>query len=276
MTYRTYALGLLAVIILSAAGCNRDIPTRLDKFTFTTAVTTTNAPEASLDSEAIPASTETIYLSAGVMDPLPATKVKVRWTKMPSQVLASQDFTGKGRNNTQAHDFDRGLALSYFASQVTKPGLTWATGEYQVEVFLNGRIVKTLPFHIVNDSESDVRSTQGLLRNLRFGSALTADQDAIAAARTTFKRSDPHIYIQADFAEAALTSTVDIAVRYIKEDLRLVTSSTQLNDDRVMVDLELSRLGRLWPDRLWAEGVYEVTVRINDIEVRTTTFTVTK
>lgn len=273
MNQRLWFYGLITAVMLSAAACNREVPTKLDQFSMAIAVDSANRPETAV--EQVPSSTKTIYFSAQVLQPLSNTRVRVRWTKLPSTIIASEDFNGRSRRNGQIHDFDKSFRDSYFASSVDKTGLTWDIGDYQVEAYLNGKLVKTLLFQIVSDLESENQATQGLLKSLKFGNTLNASREAIVTAKTTFSRSEPHIYVQSDYANGALGSEIEVTVRFIKEDLVIVSSSTQLvGNPRLLLDLELSRLGRFWSDRLWAPGVYEVNVKINDVDVKTSTFTV--
>lgn len=268
---RLSVLLLVTFVILGAAGCSRGVTTTVDQVTVTTSVTDQNVAEAATDE--VPAGSEAIYLSARVNYPTKDTVVQVKWYRLPGQFIAVEDFYGR-YGSVQRFDFNEDARQSFLASRLERTGVSWAVGEYRVEVFLNGELVQTAFFKVISDVEALAKATAQKIQGLELGDTLNSqfkvDQDKVVFARTT-----DHIYIQVNVADADPNTKIETNVRYVKEDRAIANFTSEVTGNKELVlSMSRERFGRLWPDSLWPEGTFEVEVEINGIQAKTKTFQV--
>lgn len=272
MKTRTILFGVLTAIILMAASCRTpDDPTKVTNFSLGRTIGNDNAVVASTTK--LPSSAQTIYLSAEVTNPSNNAAIRVIWTKLPQSIIASEDFTG-ARNVSDPFDFDNKKPTSYFASKITRDGISWIEGEYKADVMLNGRKLNTVFFKIVSDSEAEAEDNKNIISRVMFGDSLD-DDSQINKSLTRFTRTQDHIYIQVDLAGRRPGERLEVEVRYPKEDKGVNTFTTTTgNAEFYVFDLPLERFGRLWPDRLWPTGSFEVNVKVNGTVVSSPSFVV--
>lgn len=275
---KTFQIALAAVIVLlglTGASCSRsltDAETTISQAIITTGVKYTNQPENNL--EQVGDSSSVIYLAAEVNHPVSTTEVRVVWLKLPNQVIATETFTGKRTSTRNQLDFDYRAATSWLSSRIERPNLSWPAGEYKAEVYLDNNRAKTVFFNIVSDAEAERRQVQKLVSSLKFGDTLT-DDNQLASAKTSFSRTTPIIYIQVKLADAPAGTDLQVAVRQVKTDLTVNTfSSVGAGDDTLLFSLDRNQFGRLWSDKLWPAGSFEVTAKINQATAQTANFVI--
>jgi hypothetical protein len=270
-------LALVTIIALGGARCGSSSNTAtatvdIPKATISIGIKYTNEPEVIL--ETIPASSKTIYLSAEVVNPTRSTEVRVSWYKNSSQPIANETFSGKRVNSGNKLDFDYKQSSSWLASSVERPGLSWTLGEYRAEVYLNGKLAKTVFFTVVSDSEAEQSSASKAIQSISFGDIIN-DSDSIVAPKTTFARDTATIYLQLGIGIIQPSTTVEVGVRHVKSGILVNTfSSVVTNENNLLLSLPRDRFGRLWSDKLWPAGSFEVTVKVNGTVARTSTFVV--
>ncbi|MDD5605847.1 MAG: hypothetical protein PHR51_00700 [Patescibacteria group bacterium] len=270
-----FKVSLLVVALwftLGAASCSRDISsTNIGQVAIATGLNLYNQPSNELAKVA--ASTETIYAAVEVFDPTPTTRIRVRWYRWPSELIASEDFVGQ-RSSANKFDYQAGAKSSFLASSIKKNDLTWALGEYKVEVLVNNNPAKSVMFDIVPDNEALAGELAAIVHKISTASALD-DDFKISDAQTTFARNVDDIFVQTNIRGADAGTAVSIRVRYVKEDNIFATFSYEVDEDQdIVVDLERDRYGKLWSDRLWPEGAFEITVLVNNLEAASHTFLV--
>lgn len=276
MTHRKLVLiGLCAAVLLSGASCRpstENLPS-IGQVVLASAIKNNNEP--SNDLEQVAAGTAVLYLTAEVQRPTKSTSVTITWFRLPNQIIATETFNGSRGGSTSVNqtDFDQRYRSSWLASQVRRPGASWLLGDYKAEVELNGQLAKTLFFSVVRDSDADRESASQAISSLQFGDGL-GDDNLIARSKTTFKRDADHLYVQLGLANSVQAGTdIEISIRYIREDLVVNTFSAVVGSDNTMLfDLNRDRFGKLWSDRLWPTGSFEVVVRVNGVVGRTVNF----
>lgn len=275
---KVFQITLAAVIVLlglTGTSCSRplaDTGTTISQAIITTGVKYTNQPENNL--EQVGDSSSVIYLAAEVSRPISTTEVRVVWQKLPNQIIATETFTGKRTNTRNQLDFDYRAATSWLSSRIERPNLSWPMGEYKTEVYLNGNLAKTVFFDIVSDTEAERQQIQKLVSSLKFGDTLTGDNQ-LTGTKTSFSRTTPIIYIQVKLVGAPAGTDLQIAVRQVKTDLTVNTfSSVVVGDNTLLFSLDRNQLGRLWSDKLWPVGSFEVTAKINQTAARVTNFVI--
>lgn len=268
---RSASLLLISCLLLTAASCSRGMETAIGGVAITTSVNVQNAPENNLAE--VNASSEAIYLSARVDYPSTATQVQVRWYRLPSQLIAKESFTGR-RSSTHPFDFDKGAGSSFLASRVEREGISWPTGEYRAEVFLGDQLAKTVFFKIISDAEAQQQAVANKVQQIQLGDTLNS-QFKVDKDVAIFTRATNDIYIQVILVDINPNTEVKTSVRYIKEDQQVANFTSEVTGDKELVlTLSRERFGRLWPDRLWPEGVFEISVIIGGVQARTRTFQV--
>jgi hypothetical protein len=270
-------MGLCTVVLLAGASCKPNInpnATSIGRVVLASAIKVNNEPENDL--EKVSAGTAVLYLTAEVLRPVKSTIVSTTWYKIPNQVVVTENFNGsRGASSVDQTDFDERYSSSWLASRAQRPGSSWTVGDYKVEVALNGKTAKTLFFSIVKDSEADQQTAAGMVSSIQFGDAL-GDDNFIAVGKAIFARDVDHLYVQLNLASSAKPGTeVQVAVRHLKEDLVINTFSAVVGTDSTIIfDLERSRFGKLWADRLWPTGSFEVVARMNGVVGKTASFQV--
>lgn len=255
-----------------AASCRTpDDPTKINNIGVGRTIGTDNAIVA--PTTKLPASAPTIYLSGEVVNPSSSAAIRVIWTKLPESIVASEDFTGM-RSSSDPFDFDKTKPSSYFASKITRDGVSWIEGEYKAEVILNGRRLNSVFFKIVSDSEAEAQDNKNAISRVMFGDSLDDDRQ-INKSLTRFPRTQDHIYIQVDLSGRRPGERLEVEVRYPKEDRGVNTFTTTTGDAEFYVfDLPLERFGRIWPDRLWPTGAFVVDVKVNGTIVSSPSFVI--
>lgn len=267
------SLTLVLLFTLGAAACSSSNPTSIGQVAVTTGLGLYNQPANELSK--VPTSAEKIYLSAEVLDSTRVTRTRVQWYRLPSQLLASEDFQGN-RTGTNQFDFNKQAQSSYLASSISKSDVTWPLGEYRVEVFIDGALAKTVFFTVVTEQEASTSQLASIVRSVKTGDTLNG-QFQLSGSETVFERATDHIYVQADIRGAQPGTDLTIKTRFVKEDRIFANFAYEIVDDEVIVvDLARSRFGKLWPDRFWPEGTFEATVLVNNVEVALHTFVVKK
>ncbi len=273
--YQIALVFVIALVGLTGASCSRPVTetkTTIPQAVITTGIKYTNQPENNL--EQVGGSSSVIYLAVEVNYPTSNTEVRVVWRKMPNQVIATETFTGKRTNTRNQLDFDYRLASSWLSSRVERPSLSWPMGEYKTEVYLDGGLAKTVFFSIVSDAEAEKQRVRGVVNSLTLGDTLT-DDNRLANTKTTFSRNTPVIYIQTKISGATAGTNLEVAVRHVKTDLAVNTfSAVVAGDDTLIFSLDRNQVGRLWSDKLWPVGSFEVTAKINQATARTTNFVI--
>jgi len=231
----------------------------------------TNEPETVL--ETVASSSRIIYVSAEVTNPTKSTEVKVAWYKLPNQPIATETFSGKRGSSGNQLDFDYKRTTSWLASQVERPGLSWTIGEYRVEVYLDGQSAKTVFFNVVSDSDADKLTASKAIQSVLFSDAIDDNNQLVDSARTTFARSTPTLYIQVKLGAVPAGTSVEAGVRYVKTGLSINTfTAVATGNDTLLFPLPLERFGRLWSDKLWPIGSFQVITKINGVIGKTSTF----
>lgn len=267
--------GMLLVALLltlGAASCGSDgEQTSVGQVAVATGLELYNQPSNELTKVA--ASADAIYLSAEILNPVSTSRVRIRWYRLPSQLISTEDFLGK-RDQANKFDFMLNSKSSFLASSITKDSLAWVLGEYRVEIFINNEIAKTISFDIVSDNEASEGALTAIVRNIITGDSLN-NKFKIVAPKSTFTRGTDNIFVQTSIKNAVPGTSVAIKIRYVKED-RIFANFTYevIGDEDIVVDLERNRFGKLWSDRLWPEGAFEVMVYVNNIEVSSHIFLV--
>lgn len=271
---RLIRLGVLLLatfFLLGAASCSRGPSTNISDVAIATGINTQNVAENVLDE--VPAGSEAIYLSAKVNSLTVSTQVEVRWYQLPSQLIAKDSFKGN-RSQVQSFDFDRNVQGSYFASRIERQGVSWPIGEYRAEVFLNGQLVKTVFFNVISDIEAEQKALASKVQKIILGDALNSGFK-VGEDKDVFARSTDNIYIQVNLAGVAPNTKVETNVRYIKEDQVIANFTSEVTGDKELVlTLSRERFGRLWADRLWPVGAFEVSVVIGGVQGKTRDFQV--
>ena len=228
--------------------------------------------EATSATDLIPASAKSIYLSGRVLQPKSSTRIKVVWSKLSGGIVGTESFSGTASRDQ--FDFDRSISGSYFASQVDRTGVTWEQGAYKADVYVGSKLYDSLSYKVVSDTEADISQNKKILSSVSFGSELD-DAGGLANSQTTFSRSTPHIYIDLSLAGTNAGNKIETSVRYLKGDQVINTFTTTTGRDTdVIFDLSLSQFGRLWTDKLWPSGGFEVLTKINGTVVSTQSFIV--
>ncbi len=268
---RSASLLLICFLLLTAASCSRGAETVISDVVIATSVKVQNTPENNLTE--VNASSEVIYLSARVDHPSSVTQVQVRWYQLPSQLIAKESFTGR-RSGTHPFDFDRGASSSFLASRIEREGISWTTGEYRAEVFLGDQLAKTVFFKVISDAEANQQAIASKVQQIRLGDALNS-QFKVDKDVAIFTRATNDIYIQIGLIGISPNTEVKTNVRYIKEDQQVANFTSEVTGDKeLLLTLSRERFGRLWPDRLWPEGTFEVSIIIGGVQARTRTFQV--
>lgn len=268
---RGILLVLICGFVFTAAGCRgTQESAQLSSLGIAREITSDNRTLSPTDK--ISASSEKIYLSGKVSNPNKSTRVRVAWLKLPNQIIATEDFSGVN-SGSNGFDFDRTKANSYFASSIDRPGLAWVEGEYKAEVYLGSRLNQTLFFKIVSDSEAEEDNNRRIISRVSFGEAI--EGDLVKDPTTRLTRSASHIYIQIELAGRQPGNKVEATIRHLREDKVINTFTATTGESQSLIfDLPLERYGRLWTDRLWATGAYQVEVKVNGISVLTPSFIV--
>ena len=262
-------VGGLGLIALTAVGCSSTPAMTVASVAVTSGIGLTNEPMNSLTE--IPVSQPVIYLTAEVANPAGSIPVQVRWFKLPTTVLATEDFSGR-RSDSSPFDFDRTKSVSTLASRLERQDIGWEVGEYRAEVWLGGRLAKTIFFKVVSDTEADRLNAARVVQQIAFSDQLTSTGE-LGTTATSFSRSTNVIYVQLTIGQSAPSATIVVMVRYVAAD-QSVASFTAVPQGTAPLRFELSRerFGRLWSDKLWPIGTFEVKVEINGILARTRTF----
>lgn len=267
---------MIAVVFLTAASCSRgvnpeEVTTAIDQATVTLGIDFENKPANTITSVA--AGTASIYLSARVVNPTRTTSARIRWSKAGA-IIATQDFNG-GRGNDNQFDFVQGDNNSYFASQVDRPGTSWPLGDYKIEIFLNGRLDQTLNFKVVTDQDQDQNQARNMVSSLIFGSRVNA-QNQLTVTGTTFDPSTPNLYAAIGLNQVPVGSNLELAVRYVRDNVAVTSYKVQYQEgDSITIEIDSDQVfRRSRPNRSWPAGSYEVTVLINGVQARTSTFVV--
>lgn len=261
-------LAIILIVFLGAAGCGRSGVTTVDGLTVATDLDLYNQPANDLDR--IAASAEVIYLTARVESPTPDTRVRVRWYRLPSDLIASEDFTGQ-RDSSNRFDFSKAAASSFFASRINREGLTWPLGDYEAQVWLGSERVATKRFKVVSDADADQDKLASYLDRLATGNTLN-NQFLLANNLANFSRDESHIYIQASLDVPKDTATFAVEVRQVREDNVFAKFTEEVSGEKdVVFDLDRNEFGKLWSDRLWPAGALEISALINNVEVESRT-----
>ena len=139
---------------------------------------------------------------------------------------------------------------------------------------MGDQLAKTVFFRIISDTEAQQQATASQVRQIWFGDALT-HEFKVGADRTVFSRATNDIHIQIDLVGLPPSTEVRTNIRYIKKDQQVASFVSEVTGDRELVlSLSRERFGQLWPDRLWPEGTFEVTVTIGGVQAKTRTFQV--
>lgn len=269
-------LALVLFLTLSGVrGCGPDpqaVAASIAQAAITASVGPTNEPDNRL--EKVAATTPTIYLAAEVLNPKRSTVVKVVWQQLPGKVLATELFDGKRQDSGNQFDFEYRSASSWLLSQIKRPGLSWPLGSYRTEVYLGNRLAKTVFFDVVADADAEQQLVERMINQVVFGDAITGSNQ-LANRKTTFARTADNIYIQIRVVGAPVGTNLNVGVRYIKDNLVFDPfTSVVRGDQTLLLTLSRSRFGKLWSDGLWAEGSFEVTVKVDGTIARTATFRV--
>ena len=260
--------GGIVFVALSAVACSSELSPQVDSAMIAGEVSLTNEPVSRLVE--VPTSVPVIYLAAAVSNPMSSTQIRVRWFKLPTQLLASEDFDGR-HGDSNRFDFDSSKSLSSLASRLERPGVSWDMGEYRAEVWLNGKLAKTVFFQVVSDAEAEQLRAQHTVKSITFSDS--ADQGRLGESRLSFGRSTNTIYIQVGLDTTLSGVTIQTSVRYVKSDQIITTFTTvPTGTDPLMFTLPRERFGRFWSDKLWPVGTFEVTVRAGGVTARTQTF----
>ena len=263
--------GALTLVVLSGARCSvaqdTDLPS-VSQAAITTGLKQNNEPANQV--EVIAAGTAVIYVSAEISRPTNDTTATVTWLKVPNQVIATESFDGRrGDSAIQSRDFDRNYPTSWLASQVNRPGASWALGEYQAEIRIDDRLAKTVFFTVVQDSQLDQTMAQRVVQRIRTGDALT-DDNHLANTKTVFQPTTDNIYIQLGLTDELPGAKLQVDIRHLKTGAAIDSFTSVTNTDLEPVfTLSRARYRNLWPT-----GAYEITAKINGTVGRTISFTV--
>ncbi len=272
-TFHIILAGILIFMGLTGSSCNRpqaNTTTDIAQAVIATGIKYDNQPENNL--EEVGDSSPSIYLSAQVVRPTSTTAIRVVWYKLPNQILATETFSGKRTDSRNQFDFNYKTNSSWLSSRIERPSLSWPTGDYKTEVYIGENLAKTVFFHIATDAEAEKQQLGRIITSLSFGDSLTGD-NRISSGKTYFSRTTPTIYIQVGIGNAPAGTDLEVAVRQVKTDTLVNTfSSVVSGNDTVLFSLGKSQFGRLWSDKLWPTGSFEVTAKINQTTVRTANF----
>jgi hypothetical protein len=260
-------------VVLSAASCGPQTTDRTQITNLAIAREIGVDNQAILASDVVPASAPSIYLSGQVVRPVAGTKVRVSWLQLPNTTISTEDFSGS-RSGGNLFDFDKTQTTSNFASKIDRTGIAWEEGEYRADAYLGNRLVDSLFFKVVSDSEADAANNKRVISKVSFGDSLS-DNGHIAVSKTTFTRSTDHIYIQVALAGTQPGHKIEASVRYLKANqvINIFTTTTG-RDDTLVFDLSLSQYGRLWTDKLWPSGGFQVDVKVNGTSATTPSFVI--
>lgn len=263
--------GLLVVIGLGAAACSSTptVRTQVLSAGLTSAVSLTNEPENKLTE--VPAGASVIYLAVQIGNPTRGTQVRVRWVKLPNEILSTEDFVGN-RTENNPFEFDRNRPISSLASRLIRQEPSWELGDYRAEVWLDGRLANTIPFVVVSDADASQLSAQRLVRQITLSDELI-NGDQLGPTRLTFQRATNAIHIRVGLSQPLTNADMQTSVRYVKDDQIITTFTTgPTSAEALIFTLTRERFGRLWSDNLWPTGTFEVTVRVGGILARSQTF----
>src|SRR3989344_4820485 len=255
-------IGLMACLVfiaLGGAACSSaELRTHIVSVAITGGVSLTNEPEDSVAE--IASSAPVIYLSAQVANPTDSTQVRVKWIKSPNQVILTEDFVGNRQSGNQ-FEVDRTKTVSALASRITKSGISWEIGEYQAEVWLGRALAKIVPFQIITDTKANQLSVQRTINQISLSDALDS-QDRVGASKTIFDKATNMIYVQVELARP-VSDEIHTSVRHLASDQTITTFTTvPVGTNPLVFTLSRERFGRLWSNKLWPTGTFEVTVRI--------------
>lgn len=266
--YKVLAI-LLSFFVLGGLSCSSsDSNVRVDDVTIATEISFNNEAENSVTE--IAATTRMIYLSARVVEPTSKTKVRVKWYRLPNDLIASEDFEGSGGS----FDFDEDRNESFLASHIEREDLVWSLDDYRTDVLLDGEVIKSVFFKIVSDDDATQAYVSDVIKDIKISDERNSDLKIIHE-KTTFSPYTNIIYVQVDTQNANPDMEIRTVIRYVKDNLEIASlESAVLGDTNVTWELVRESLGKRWQDNLWAEGSYEVSVFVDGVKARERTFVV--
>lgn len=269
------ALGLLLGLIVTVSGCGQPKAlTSINSLTTTAQINQDNSPAHK--AQVFLAGTPKIYFSAKVTNAVPGTKVDVQWTYATgNRVIATESFRG-GRDKERPQEFMLGLkpATSFIASQITLNQISWPLGTYAVAINLNGQPAGEINFNIVSDKDFDLLSKKGLLKNIYLGSQINK-QKQVTIPGTNFTRDQETIYAVALFEDVPANTTIKAVWKYLNGNQEIDSFYAPFSGSGYLpFAIGLENFGRLWADRLWPKGNYEVSLYVDNVPIITKNFTV--
>jgi len=263
-----FYLVLPLLLALSLGGCGRP-QTTLGKITLSGALGQNNEPQGTI--EDVPASLPQVYLVGEVLNPSGSTLVTVRWYK-GGEVLSTELFSGN-RSDTNPYDFSSNPLVrekNFFASILKRPGEIWPVGDFRVEVYLGGGLVKTLNFRIIPESEAEIEARKKSVKRIFFGAEL--EGDLVGDIKTTFGQAVEQIYVVAELTEAPVGEKMRLVIEYLPQAKSLVTFVQDVEPGLSILTLKRSNLAPVLGTSFWKTGGYGASLYIDDILVQKASF----
>lgn len=264
----------LGVLLLGAAGCGSQ-PASIGRVAVVTQINTDNSPTTESQANVL-STTPAIYFSAEVMNAREGTAVDVEWRYLTdNRVVATETFRG-GRSEASPQEFIVGVApaTSWIASRITLSGLSWAMGSYEVTIKLNGQAAKQVNFNVVGSQVFDELAKKALVETVYLGSRLN-DKNQVAIPGTKFARSQDNIYAVVLLKDAPAGTAVRAVWEQLETGKQISDFNTSFSGSGYLpFDISLNTVGKNWPDRLWPNGTYSVSIYVDKVLVTTKNFSI--
>ncbi|MBU1082879.1 hypothetical protein KKE14_00320 [Patescibacteria group bacterium] len=269
------AVTLLLALLVLVGGCGQPKEgARLTELTIASQVNADNSPVNSQN--VFLSSTPAIYFTAKAVDAIQGTRIDIRWMDATrDQVLATEVLRG-GRNKERPQEFMLGLkpATSYIYSKINLTGVGWLIGTYEVQVKVDGKDAGQLNFNIVGDKDFDLLTKKTLLKSFYLGSQINQNKQ-VTIPGTTFSSNQEKIYAVALFKEVPANTDMKVVWKYLDGNQDIDSFYTKFSGSGYLAfDISLEKFGRLWPNRLWPKGNFEVFLYVDNVLIITKNFTV--
>lgn len=239
-TQRFYKIGILALLMLVLLACNFSASTANIKDAYTARSDGSEMKQTTSFSQ-----DEVIYCIVNVANAPDDTKVKAIWYAVNAEgvdanfVINETEFTGGGE-----------ITFNISNDQL------WPAGSYKVELYLDGKMDRSLDFNVTSSAGSVPAATGASVAS----AYLQRDNNGTTEKTTVFNQEDV-IYLEVDVANA--TESTVVKATWIAVNLEGVDANTVINETEFqgggVITFDLSN------NQLWPLGDYRVEVSVDGV-----------
>lgn len=273
-------MSLLIMVFLSGCSLSRskeevEIKTTIDELGVTTQIGLDNSPTFGF-SNVVSSTAEEIYLSGKITNAVRGMTINIIWRYVTSNTTIATESLNGTRSRNKPYDFitDDDPQTSYFVSRITLNDIGWQIGNYEVIVKYNNRIIETIDFEVVSETDFEQSSKIGMLKSIYLGSQInTSNQITIPTKK--FTRDQEDIYAVALFSNIPTSTTIKASWWYIDNNQKITDFTQQFSGNGYFpFKISLDDFSRLWSDGIWPIGHYRVNIYVDNTIVATENFIV--